>query len=72
MQVVLETSAGDITLELDSEAAPITVGNFVQYARDGHNAGTIFDESAYTLFGGFYPRCVIFLSMHGTVDKVSG
>jgi cyclophilin family peptidyl-prolyl cis-trans isomerase len=42
MQVILKTSLGDITLELDSEAAPVTVANFLQYVKDGHYAGTIF------------------------------
>jgi len=58
MQVVLKTSAGEITLELDSEAAPITVGNFVRYARDGHYAGTIFHRVIKDFMiqcGGFNP-----------------
>ena len=58
MQVVLKTSAGEITLELDSEAAPITVGNFVQYARDGHYTGTIFHRVIKDFMiqgGGFNP-----------------
>jgi len=40
--VVIKTSVGDITLTLDEEKAPITVANFLQYAKDGHYAGTIF------------------------------
>ncbi len=42
MPVTLKTSKGDITLELDAEAAPISVANFLQYAKDGHYDGTIF------------------------------
>jgi peptidyl-prolyl cis-trans isomerase B (cyclophilin B) len=42
MPVTLKTSQGDITLELDSESAPISVENFLKYARDGHYDGTIF------------------------------
>jgi peptidyl-prolyl cis-trans isomerase A (cyclophilin A) len=41
-KVVLATSEGDITLELDREKAPRTVDNFVQYVRSGHYDGTIF------------------------------
>lgn len=41
-QVLLETSAGSITLELDQENAPITVENFLQYVDDGFYDGTIF------------------------------
>jgi peptidyl-prolyl cis-trans isomerase A (cyclophilin A) len=40
--VVLETSLGAIKIELDSAKAPITVDNFLQYARSGHYDGTIF------------------------------
>ncbi|MFN9433847.1 MAG: peptidylprolyl isomerase [Planctomycetota bacterium] len=42
MPVTLKTSHGDITLDLDSKSAPITVENFLKYARDGHYNGTIF------------------------------
>ena len=58
MQVVLKTSAGDITLELDSGAAPITVANFVQYVKDGHYSGTIFHRVIRDFMiqgGGFSP-----------------
>jgi peptidyl-prolyl cis-trans isomerase B (cyclophilin B) len=40
--VLLKTSKGDIKLELDRELAPITVDNFVQYAKDGYYEGVIF------------------------------
>ncbi len=40
--VVIETSLGSITAELDQANAPISVENFLQYARDGHYDGTIF------------------------------
>ena len=39
---VMETSAGDITLELWPDLAPQTVGNFVGLARQGFYDGTIF------------------------------
>jgi cyclophilin family peptidyl-prolyl cis-trans isomerase len=41
-RVLLKTSLGDITLELDEKAAPITVDNFLQYALEGFYDGTIF------------------------------
>jgi peptidyl-prolyl cis-trans isomerase B (cyclophilin B) len=40
--IILHTSHGDITLELDAENAPKTVENFLQYVRDGHYDNTIF------------------------------
>ncbi|WP_164104100.1 peptidylprolyl isomerase [Candidatus Laterigemmans baculatus] len=36
------TSAGKIVVELDADKAPKTVENFLQYAKSGHYAGTIF------------------------------
>src|SRR5215831_6374162 len=40
--VILHTSHGDITIELDAENAPAAVANFLQYVRDGHYDNTIF------------------------------
>jgi peptidyl-prolyl cis-trans isomerase B (cyclophilin B) len=42
VKVTMETSKGVITLELDSEKAPVSVENFVEYAKAGHYDGTIF------------------------------
>lgn len=41
-RVRLETSQGDIVIELDSKRAPQTVNNFLGYARDDFYNGTIF------------------------------
>lgn len=38
----IETSMGDIVLELDAANAPITVNNFIDYANDGFYEGTVF------------------------------
>ena len=38
----IETSMGEIVLELDADNAPITVANFIDYANDGFFEGTIF------------------------------
>lgn len=40
--VTLETTKGNITLELYPEKAPETVANFIQYVQDGFYDGTIF------------------------------
>jgi len=40
--VTLNTTFGSIKLELDAERAPVTVANFLAYARDGFYDGTIF------------------------------
>ena len=40
--VKLQTNFGDITLELNTEKAPIAVANFLQYVDNGFYDGTIF------------------------------
>ncbi|HEX7439836.1 MAG TPA: peptidylprolyl isomerase [Caldimonas sp.] len=41
-KIRLETTAGDIVIELDAAKAPKSVDNFVQYVKAGHYDGTIF------------------------------
>jgi len=41
-QVLISTSAGDITLELYPDKAPITVANFLSYVKDGTYENTVF------------------------------
>lgn len=56
--VVLETSKGNIKLELDRENAPITTENFVKYVEDGHFDGLIFHRVIPNFMiqgGGFTP-----------------
>jgi len=56
--VVMKTNKGDITIELDAEAAPITVENFLSYAKEGHYNGTIFHRVIPGFMiqgGGFTP-----------------
>ncbi len=40
--VVIETSLGSITAELDRRNAPVSVANFLAYAESGFYAGTVF------------------------------
>ena len=41
-QVRLETSAGTVLIELDTERAPLSAANFLQYVNAGHYDGTVF------------------------------
>ena len=41
-KVILKTSMGDIAIQLDAAKAPVTVANFLEYARGGFFDGTIF------------------------------
>ena len=54
--VKLETSMGEITLELYPDKAPATVANFLEYVKDGSYDGTIFHRVIPTFMiqgGGF-------------------
>jgi len=53
-QVTIHTNHGDIRMELFPQQAPITVENFLQYARDGYYDGTIFHRiiSHFMIQGG--------------------
>ena len=42
MIVKMQTTHGELTIELNSEKAPQTVANFIDYCRDGFYDGTIF------------------------------
>jgi peptidyl-prolyl cis-trans isomerase B (cyclophilin B) len=56
--VVMETSMGTIKIELDLEAAPITVKNFLSYVDDKHYDGLIFHRVIPDFMiqgGGFEP-----------------
>jgi cyclophilin family peptidyl-prolyl cis-trans isomerase len=58
VKVTMETSKGTIELELDKEKAPISVANFVAYAKKGHYDGTIFHRVIPGFMiqgGGFSP-----------------
>ncbi len=54
--VVMDTTAGEIVLELNRERAPASVENFLQYVRDGHYDGTLFHRviKGFMVQGGGY------------------
>jgi len=41
-KVRLDTSAGSLVIELDTERAPLSAANFLQYVQAGHYDGTVF------------------------------
>jgi cyclophilin family peptidyl-prolyl cis-trans isomerase len=60
-RVKLQTSQGDIVLELAADKAPKTVENFLQYVRTRHYDGTIFHrviDGFMIQGGGFTPDMV--------------
>ncbi|HMM85790.1 peptidylprolyl isomerase [Azohydromonas sp.] len=60
-KVRLQTSMGDVVLELDAAKAPKTVDNFLQYVKAGHYDGTVFHRVIPNFMvqgGGFTPDMV--------------
>ena len=56
VNVTLETSLGTVKLELDADKAPLTVANFVGYAKAGHYNGLVFHRviKNFIIQGGGY------------------
>jgi len=52
--VKLETTKGDIVLELFKDKAPVTVANFLSYVKNGHYNATIFHRviNGFMIQGG--------------------
>lgn len=57
-KVTIETSMGTITAELDDAKAPVTVANFIEYAKSGHYDGTIFHRviDGFMIQGGGFTK----------------
>jgi cyclophilin family peptidyl-prolyl cis-trans isomerase len=56
--VVIETSMGDITVQLNQKRAPVSVENFLKYVKEGFYDGTIFHRVIPNFMiqgGGFTP-----------------
>lgn len=58
VKVVMETSIGNMTLELDAHKAPVTVKNFLDYVDSEHYHGTIFHRviKNFMIQGGGYDK----------------
>jgi peptidyl-prolyl cis-trans isomerase A (cyclophilin A) len=59
--VVVSTTMGDIRIELFADRAPVSVENFLQYARDGFYADTIFHrvKKGFMIQGGGYTASLV-------------
>lgn len=73
-QVLLETTAGDIRVELDPQHAPKSVANFLRYVREGQYDGTIFHRviAGFVVQGGGYDTALHEKPMHAPIPLEAG
>ena len=69
MKATLQTSHGQIVLQLDDAAAPKTCANFKRYADEGHYAGTVFHRVIpdFMIQGGGFTADMSQKSTHANV-----
>lgn len=72
-RVLLQTTQGDITLELDREHAPISVDNFLAYVKEGRYDGTVFHRvvPGFVIQGGGYDTDLKDRPRHGQIKLES-
>jgi cyclophilin family peptidyl-prolyl cis-trans isomerase len=73
-QVLLETTEGNILLELDGRRAPLTVAHFLKLVESGYYDGTIFHRviPEFMIQGGGYNRDLKLQEAEGGIPNESG
>ncbi len=73
-RVNVVTNAGSFVIELDVDRAPLTVENFLAYAREGHYAGTLFHRviQGFVAQAGGYDSAFQLKPVERTVANESG
>ncbi len=69
--VKMDTNQGTIMLELDADAAPSTVANFLTYAKEGFYDGTIFHRviSNFMIQGGGFTEDMDQKTVHDPIKN---
>lgn len=72
-KVRLETSKGNIVLELDEAKAPVTVANFLRYVDEGFYDGTIFHRviANFMIQGGGFTKTMVQKKTHAEIVNES-
>jgi peptidyl-prolyl cis-trans isomerase A (cyclophilin A) len=72
-KVKFTTSMGAFTVELNPEAAPKTVENFLTYVREGHYKGTVFHRviPTFMIQGGGFTENLKEKSAHNSIANES-
>ncbi|HEY0302067.1 MAG TPA: peptidylprolyl isomerase [Rhizomicrobium sp.] len=73
-KVLIATSMGDITLQLDQAHAPQTVANFLRYAKEGHFDGTVVYRvvPGFVIQAGSWTADVTYRPVHDGVPLETG
>jgi len=71
MKVRLTTTEGDIVIALNTQAAPKTTANFLQYVEDGFYDGTVFHRviSGFMVQGGGFEAGMNQKSTRATIEN---
>ena len=69
--IIFNTNHGPISIELDSEKAPKSAGNFLQYAKEGFYNGTIFHRviDGFMIQGGGFEPGMSQKANHDPIDN---
>lgn len=69
--VTLQTTKGDIVLELDAEKAPNTTKNFLEYVKSGFYDGTIFHRviPGFMIQGGGFDKNMVQKSTREPIEN---
>lgn len=72
--IKLETTMGDIVIELEDEKAPKTAANFRQYVEEGHYDGTIFHRviDRFMVQGGGYDASMVEKKTRAPIENEAG
>ncbi|MDH4239714.1 MAG: peptidylprolyl isomerase [Phycisphaerae bacterium] len=73
-KVKLETSMGEMVIELNEEAAPVTVKNFLRYVEEGFYDGTIFHRVIpdFMIQGGGFTAEMTKKETHASIVNEAG
>lgn len=73
-RVRVQTSLGSFVVELQTERAPLTVANFLEYVRAGHYSGTLFHRviNNFVAQGGGYDEKYVEKTTRAPIPNESG
>jgi len=69
VQIALQTSKGEIVVELNQKAAPVTVANFLRYVNAGFYDGTLFHRviAGFMIQGGGFTSNMVEKKTHSAI-----